>query len=302
MATIEVFAGNILNFGWLASTNLKAFEIVDTLQFNASAVANYKNQNLNAMLRLSDTARVTYGCYFGSVVSSLNLSQTQHPKVFAVDVSNYLPLTSTPRKVYYEIVNQTLSLSSNEDNANTEGTTSDLELVQNVLENIVIAPQMESTIVWRQGANVYKMDKNFGVTVVPLIRFFADPIEQVTTVTFVDVENDVTLTLPRPELGNAKRFDFTRINRRSRGGDLILYRDEIWPRTKTLILSFTWLPEQQITDILLFLKATLGRSIVYNDHYGKVWNGFIMTPATQIVFESRNNRSITIEFQGVEQE
>lgn len=111
-------------------------------------------------------------------------------------------------------------------------------------------------------------------------------------------QGDTVITLPRPEYGNAERFDFSRINRRSRGGDLILFRNEQWPRTKTLSLTFNWLSEQQKQQMLAFMQATIGQRVIYRDHYGNVWLGFIMTPAAEVVQESLNNKALTLDFQG----
>lgn len=108
-----------------------------------------------------------------------------------------------------------------------------------------------------------------------------------------------SIQLPRPEQGNTERYDFSRINRRSRGGDLILFRDEQWPKTKTLTVTFNWLSEAQKQAMLAFMQQTVGQTVVYVDHYGYTWDGFIMSPAAQVTQESLNNKSLTIDFQGV---
>jgi hypothetical protein len=112
------------------------------------------------------------------------------------------------------------------------------------------------------------------------------------------IKDGQDIRLPRPEYGNGKRLDFTRINRRSRGGDLIVYRDPQWPKTKTLTLTFAWLTEAQKQALLSFLHQFLATPVQYHDHYGDVWEGIIMTPAANIVQESLNNLTVTLDFQG----
>lgn len=107
-----------------------------------------------------------------------------------------------------------------------------------------------------------------------------------------------SIKLNRPEYGNVLRLDMTRINRRSRGGDLIVFREESWPKTKTLVLTFAWISDNSKRLLLKFFKDYLGQKVRYIDHLGFTWEGFIMTPAAQIIQNSRNDKNVSIEFQG----
>lgn len=108
----------------------------------------------------------------------------------------------------------------------------------------------------------------------------------------------VSIRLPRPEYGNIKKLDMTRINRRSRGGDLIVYSDSIWPKTKTLSLTFSWLSSKTVEELKQFFQQFLGKEIKYFDHLGFIWLGYIMSPAAQVIQQGRNDKTISIEFQG----
>jgi len=57
-----------------------------------------------------------------------------------------------------------------------------------------------------------------------------------------------------PELGNVDQFNTQRINRESRGGHLVVFRDFYWPRTKTMRFSFTGLTEQEGQEVLDFVE------------------------------------------------
>jgi hypothetical protein len=45
-----------------------------------------------------------------------------------------------------------------------------------------------------------------------------------------------TVTLRDPEFGNGLKVETARLSQRTRGGDLILFRDPAWPVTKTTTL------------------------------------------------------------------
>ena len=54
-----------------------------------------------------------------------------------------------------------------------------------------------------------------------------------------------TLVLRAPEFGNKDRLQFNRISRETRGGTLIVYADPMWPKTQTLVLTFSALKPAQ---------------------------------------------------------
>lgn len=102
----------------------------------------------------------------------------------------------------------------------------------------------------------------------------------------------------QPELGNVDRLSFQRVNSRSRGGDIILFRDNDWPKTETLVLTFKFTCAPEAESFKTFLRVTLGRFVNYQDHEAQIWHGVITTPDAAVVQEGLNDWSITIEFEG----
>lgn len=102
----------------------------------------------------------------------------------------------------------------------------------------------------------------------------------------------------RPILGNGNALMFTRINRRTRGGDLIIFRDNEWPKTETLNLTFDFDTDAEMKRMLNMLRITAGEFIYYRDHENRLWYGIIQNPEAEAQQSGRNSYTITIVFEG----
>src|SRR5581483_92971 len=106
------------------------------------------------------------------------------------------------------------------------------------------------------------------------------------------------VVLPSPDFGNQEDLSFDRINSKSRGGDLIVYRDPNWTHTITLKLKFSFITQSKANTLILFIKRSLGQQITLTDWEGFTWTGIISTPAGEVVQESLSNITATFEFVG----
>ena len=101
-----------------------------------------------------------------------------------------------------------------------------------------------------------------------------------------------------PELGNVEQFNTQRINRESRGGYLIIFRDFYWPKTKHMRFSFTGLTEQEGQDILDFVEVSVGKEVKLRDWEGREWLGIITSTNEPITRERDScNLSTDLEFE-----
>lgn len=109
----------------------------------------------------------------------------------------------------------------------------------------------------------------------------------------------LSITLPSPDFEDTTRLEFNRIQRKTRGGDLIVYKDNLWPKNEVLSMRFSYLGQGQVNRLLDFIYQSLGKDITLLDHEGKTWTGMIVTPAANIVENSRNNLTASFDFIGV---
>lgn len=301
MAVINVFAGNILNLNSEASSNFKILSVSNDILFVDSFQEVPYSQRLSSLVPFGHTVHTTYGSYVASVASFLNLGQSTHPKVKVESVSNYLALTHAVLRSPFEEIVSVLDLQQVLTAALAKNAPNNLNITQTVTKSLIKGPSVTHSLNLSSLVAYYLNDRNFYVANIPTLPGVLSTPCGVDRNQVMFSQGSIIIKLPRPELGNQERFDFTRINRRSRGGDLIVYRDNQWPRTKTLTLTFAWLSEAQKQSILSFIQSTVGQEVSYADHYGNTWNGFIMTPTNKVVQESLNNKTLSLEFQGVKQ-
>lgn len=291
MAVIEVSAGNGFLIGQSVSSNFKIVSVSSTLELTHSDEENPKARAVNDTLTVSHAARTTYGSRTVSVASFLTFYQGTHPRSLVASASNYFALGHLALHPFFEEIGSDLVLGQDVSGERANAPKGILELTQEALGQLVRTRQVSHTLSLQSHVNHYLFKRDYYVLPTPL------PPAPDASVQFI--YDGITIALPRPEIGNTLTLNFTRVNRRTRGGDLVIYSDEQWPKTKTLNLTFAWLKPEQKTALLKMMQDTVGRELVYEDHYGFVWDGFIMTPAAKVTQESLNNKQVSIDFQGV---
>lgn len=107
----------------------------------------------------------------------------------------------------------------------------------------------------------------------------------------------LSVTLRDPDFGDTDVIESRRIQRKNRGGDLILFRDPIWPRTETLNFEFSFLSKLQLNQLLLFIEETLGQEITLVDYNGRSYNGIITTPSGELSQAGREDFKAKFSFQ-----
>lgn len=113
------------------------------------------------------------------------------------------------------------------------------------------------------------------------------------------IYSTTTLILRNPEFDDKDSNEQLRIQRKSRGGDLIIFRDNAWPKIETLKYTFKLLKQEDAIKLLNFFQISLGKSITLIDHYTRTWTGIISNPTSTVKQETRYNYNIEFDFQGV---
>jgi hypothetical protein len=107
-----------------------------------------------------------------------------------------------------------------------------------------------------------------------------------------------SVALKTPNLGNKDRLGFQRVIREARGGTLIVYADPIWPRTQTLVLTFTGLSGDESQELLTFIDDYLGLEVGLIDWEHRFWKGVITQPDEPIVEDSLDSFTVNFQFEG----
>lgn len=249
---------------------------------------NIRTRKLGSTLPLSQTVGLRTSVLQRTVSHSLFFSQVvaKDPIVLSV-VSGYFPW-QTIKQPKWEIVKQTWNPVQSIIGDGCKGVPTVLNLTQTVIGNVVRARTVLQNLGLENGVSGYISNRDFNYlnpvfTIVPKVKF-----------TYLDTE----VELRKPDFDDTYKYDFTRINRRSRGGDLLISRAGFWPATKSFTIRFTYLSQAEIDVLLNFMKLTLGKRLQYLNYDNVTWDGFITNPQTEAQQLGRSNFAISIEFEG----
>ncbi len=118
------------------------------------------------------------------------------------------------------------------------------------------------------------------------------------TLTYPYVTPTLTVVLRNPEFGNKDNLTFTRVNRQTRGGTLVVFADAFWPKVQLLHIEIRCLKSQQVEDLLNFFTQSLGKEVGLLDHENRQWHGIITDPDAAVSNPGRGDYSVTFEFEG----
>lgn len=109
------------------------------------------------------------------------------------------------------------------------------------------------------------------------------------------------VVLRNPNLGNRHRVSPHRINRVTRGGDLIIYRDPSWPLVESLLVQFSALTRVKALELQTFIQDHLGEEIKLIDWEDRLWTGVIVVVDDPVVQDRKGDCAYTMsfEFEGV---
>lgn len=130
------------------------------------------------------------------------------------------------------------------------------------------------------------------------INFPAEPIlvpASTVTLEFPVVSPTSTVTLPAPLLTNRDELNLTRIQRKTRAGKLITFRDSTWPEHTIFKIKFEDLTDAVRVAFVAFLEVSIGLEIKYTDHEGRAWKGIIVNPNGEVT-EAVRLCGHTVEF------
>lgn len=213
-----------------------------------------------------------------SLVSIASNIPTQTP-------SNHIHLSHTVELIEHELVESRIYFSHIVVGDVVNPASSSLVLTQTLVPGSVFSRSVISLLNLGSGCSYYSVDLcgyNLGVGQGPGNILLTPPIltRRTTTILTYPFDNPrYTLTLRNPDFDNVEQFEPRRINRRTRGGKLDLYRNNSWPKAKRFIYTFSSLKEQDIEDMIEFLEVSLGQEIGLLDFESRQWKGIILTPS-----------------------
>lgn len=333
---VEVYANNEIDFQQSANSNIKLglasnelnltqevakqgpiyVEAASSLAFEEGVIdptdfpdtQEEAQEDLDAMgLRQEVSVNVIYN---KSLTSYLNLAQSAARGVWA-SASNHIHLSHSADASAWETVSNLLELSQSVSvyNITNEGDINDpwvivpasneLNLTQVVaLTRVIESPltSLTSNLNLRQAVGYLLRDAVVGYDTCP--DAYAK-VRSTILLTYPYVNPEYTVEVRNPQFDDTRQIESRRINRKTRGGTLIVFRDPIWPQSERLIYSFDNLRNSKKKELLEFFEISIGKEIGLLDFRNQQWRGIIITPETQVGREDRPGNSLTFEFEGV---
>lgn len=93
------------------------------------------------------------------------------------------------------------------------------------------------------------------------------------------------LSLRSPEFGNIQTLNTQIQAKRSRSGELYLFKRT--PVYEQMKLEFAKVDEVTFTKIISFIKQTAGTLVTYVDHKNQRWQGYILTDPIELINDHR---------------
>ena len=248
------------------------------------------------LLYLTQTVRSSI--HVLSVTSRLNLQQTARSNIIPLSVTNslyFIPRVTVRSTIQSHSVISNLNL--------TQSVTKGPPL-QTVFQNVQLyqivqinpGGVIQSTLNLSQTIDVYK---GYGLTnnlnLVQIIGL--DIVKELTITSNLNLTNTVSAFVPNANFipdpvtpgihvlsiryGNIEKIEQNKIIRRSRGDDLIVYRDSMWPQWDTLLLTIMNLNDDQRQQLLYLLNLSLGQIVEIYDHENVGYHVFCTSPSAK---------------------
>ncbi len=273
------------------SVSPRYFTVGNTLTWSQLVAKNIRTRRTSNILNLTQSVIVDRSITNLSVGNTLLLSHRAGKAPIYLDViSGYVIWDRAWSNIYREVVSH-LDLVQTLDGGGSKGTGHALALTQSVGVSVIRALNVTSVLSLASNCSLSIPTKGaeFIVGVGPTVT-----IQDKVTFTF----GSFTFQVRKPDFGSSDKLEFSRINRRSRGGDLIIYRDPQWPESITLMLPFSFLGNKDIINFRKLFELSLGEQVTYQDHLGSTWTGIILNPAEPIVQYGIDRFSLKVELQG----
>ncbi len=262
------------------------------ITFTHHLVKNVRTRVCESSLNLSHSVSVNRSVVNLNIGNALYLSHNAGKSPIYLEVLNGLAQWDRAVVPYCATVLDSLGLvSSLSGSSASKGMSAQLPMTQSVGCKVVRSLSVSNSLAFRSKAASFTA--SFGSSyVMPVFP----PIVHQTLVYFT--YGAYTFHVRKPDFDNSTKLEFSRVNRRSVGGDLIIYRDPIWPESITLDMKFSLLSAAEAQLFKTLFIVSLGELVRYDDYLGQTWFGIILNPQEPIVQYGRDRFSVKIQMQG----
>lgn len=161
-----------------------------------------------------------------------------------------------------------------------------LTFVETVTLGAVRGRSAGDTLAFSEGATIYS----------PSAEFIAVPVSAIDPSPTVTLSGKGgSITLPAPDFGNVETLGQTRIQRNTRGGTFVIFRDPMWPTTDEFDVTFSYLCATQAEGLRALVAKNVGLACTYLDHEGQSWSVLVTNPDLEVTQPGRSNEVVSLK-------
>jgi hypothetical protein len=123
------------------------------------------------------------------------------------------------------------------------------------------------------------------------------PATNTLSVTLSTSDGRYSVTVMSPDFDNTEALQFTRVNKKTRGGDLIIFRDPQWPKSMTFTYTWKYLSMKDRDNLMNFVANTVGQVFNLLDYEGNNHSVYIKNPDTDFSRQQKQFSQVRLDFE-----
>lgn len=126
------------------------------------------------------------------------------------------------------------------------------------------------------------------------------PLPGVSISSFTHTATSRSVSFKSPRFTDKDVLDYRRINKKTIGGKLIVYRDPNWTARETITFELENLTKEKIIELRGFFLETAGQQLEYLDHRGVTWQVIIKNIGDPVIENVNHRYSVTLVLETVD--
>lgn len=277
---------DFVNFTDEADTQTQIGTLAETLSLNDSMDGHYSVVSTTDLLTLDDS--ITFNAvYHFALADTLSFTdEIYHLRGTATDLLQLFDSFTgvVPLNDFLDLEDMITGVDST-----LYGDTVDLEDV--ISYNYITQQSLSDTFGFNDSFSGFVF--NYTVPAVPIVT-------PLPTVVLTSTINLGSVTLPAPEFGDSRTQNYKRINKVTRGDDIIISGEPNWFPTFLRKYEWTYLSEDKCIALRAFMKNHVGIPVSVLNHYGETMVVVFLRPDAEFSQVGRENRTVTLDMQVVE--
>ena len=287
MRTFSLYTTDVILFAEKVRTDRPSFRVSESLTFTETLKHNRHYLSIVESMTIRDLLTSSTTRQIPNIIESLVFSEHTLPRSFQCDVFDILQLVehkSSLNFVEQLHFRETLTLDKRKAKYDTLVFTETIGLK---VKRVLI---INETLNLTEGLTFTQIRCGDRPCLV-------GPATNTLTVTLSTFDNRYSVTVMSPDFDNTEALQFTRVNKKTRGGDLIIFRDPQWPKSTTLTYTWKYLGMKDRDNLMTFVSNTVGQVFNLLDYEGNNHSVYIKNPDTDFSRKQKQFSSVRLDFE-----